>query len=76
VYVELVAPSGEHWTWGADDATDRVYGPAEDFCLVVTQRRHVDDTALVVDGANAREWMLCAQAFAGPPTDGPAARMS
>ena len=76
VYVELVAPSGERWTWGSDEAADRVRGPAEDFCLVVTQRRHIDDTALVVDGANARVWMLCAQAFAGPPTDGPAARVS
>ena len=30
--------------------TESVVGPAEDFCLVVTQRRHVDDTALVRDG--------------------------
>ena len=76
VHVRLVAPSGGHWTWGPDDAPDRVSGPAEDFCLVVTQRRHVDDTALAVEGANAREWLLCAQAFAGPPTDGPAPRTS
>ena len=68
VFVELVAPSGATWTWGPADASDRVSGPVEDFCLVVTQRRHVDDTALVVEGANAREWLLCAQAFAGPPT--------
>jgi hypothetical protein len=48
-----------------------VSGPAEDFCLVVTQRRHVDDTALVVNGDAARDWMLKAQAFAGAATDGP-----
>ena len=76
VFVELVAPSNAAWTWGPDDASDRVSGPAEDFCLVVTQRRNVDDTALVVEGPNAREWLLCAQAFAGPPTDGPARRVS
>lgn len=76
VFVELVAPSGATWTWGPDDASDRVSGPAEAFCLVVTQRRHVDDTALVVEGASAREWLLYAQAFAGPPTDGPAPRVS
>jgi hypothetical protein len=51
-----------------------VRGPAEDFCLVVTQRRHVDDTALRVAGDVARDWLEKAQAFAGPPTDGPAPR--
>lgn len=76
VRVELAAPSGEVWTWGADDATSSVTGPALDFCLVVTQRRHVDDTALVTTGAAARGWMEIAQAFAGPPTDGPRATAS
>lgn len=73
VRVELTAPSGTVWTWGADDADASVTGPALDFCLVVTQRRHLDDTALVTTGAAAREWMEIAQAFAGPPTDGPTA---
>ena len=45
--------------------------PGRGFCLVVTQRRHVDDTALIVTGDAARDWMLKAQAFAGTPTDGP-----
>ena len=71
VFVELAAPSGAAWTWGPVEAADRVGGPAEDFCLVVTQRRHLDDTALHVEGENAREWLLFAQAFAGPATDGP-----
>jgi hypothetical protein len=30
----------------------------------------VDDTALTVTGAVARDWMERAQAFAGGPTDG------
>ena len=51
---------------------ERISGPAEDFCLVVTQRRHVDDTSLRVDGGLARDWMDKAQAFAGAATDGPA----
>ena len=59
---------------GGDDATEAVTGPALDFCLVVTQRRHVDDTDLVVEGDAASDWMRKAQAFAGPPTDGPPAR--
>ena len=71
--VELTAPSGAVWEWGTDDAQERVAGPAEDFCLVVTQRRHVDDTDLVVEGDLARDWLLRAQAFAGAPTTGPLA---
>jgi uncharacterized protein (TIGR03084 family) len=74
VRVELAAPSGEVWTWGDADLDNSITGPAEDFCLVVTQRRHVDDTRLAVQGPLAREWMECAQAFAGPATSGPAAR--
>jgi uncharacterized protein (TIGR03084 family) len=71
VRVELTAPSGAVWTWGPADATNRISGPAEGFCLVVVQRRHMDDTGLEVIGDVARDWMLKAQCFAGPPTDGP-----
>jgi uncharacterized protein (TIGR03084 family) len=72
VRVELHAPSGATWAWGPDDATDAVRGPAEDFCLVVTQRRHPHDTRLEVTGDVARDWLVHAQAFAGAATDGPA----
>lgn len=68
--VELVAPGGEVWAWGPEDAAQRVSGPAEDFCLLVTQRVHRDDTALVASGAEAQEWLGIAQAFAGPPGAG------
>jgi len=71
VRVELTAPSGEQWTWGPEDAAGVVRGPAEDFCLVVTQRRHVDDAGLEVQGDLARDWLEKAQAFAGPATEGP-----
>jgi uncharacterized protein (TIGR03084 family) len=70
VRVELAAPGGETWTWGDEQSTDRVTGPAIDFCLVVTQRRHLDDTSLSVEGEHARRWMHVAQAFAGPPGPG------
>ncbi|MGH9185078.1 MAG: maleylpyruvate isomerase family mycothiol-dependent enzyme, partial [Acidimicrobiales bacterium] len=67
--VELVAPDGgEPWTWGPPDAPNRVRGTALEFCLVVTQRRHVDDTSLVTEGDAATEWMRIAQCFAGGPT--------
>lgn len=72
--VELDAPSGDRWVFGSDDATHTVMGPAQDFCLVVTQRRHVDDTTLELHGDDARAWMEIAQAFAGGASDGPAAR--
>jgi len=71
VHVKLSGPSGAWWTWGPPDADERIVGNAEEFCLVVTQRRHVDDTALEITGASARRWMLIAQAFAGPPAEGP-----
>ena len=74
VRVDLTAPSGATWTFGPDDASQSITGPAEDFCLVTTQRRHLDDTALEVAGDAARDWMIQAQAFAGPATDGPARR--
>ncbi|HXV92369.1 MAG TPA: TIGR03084 family metal-binding protein [Pseudonocardia sp.] len=70
VRVELTAPGGEVWTWGPEDAGERVSGPALDFCLAVTQRRHRDDTALEVTGPFATEWMAIAQAFAGPAGPG------
>lgn len=69
VMVEVRGPGGDPWTWNESD-TDRVTGSALDFCLVVTQRRHIDDTDLVVQGSLATDWMSRAQAFAGPPGAG------
>lgn len=70
VRVELAAPSGARWTWGPEQASDRVQGSAVDFCLVVTQRRHRDDTRLEVVGPLATAWMATAQCFAGGPGAG------
>jgi uncharacterized protein (TIGR03084 family) len=70
VRVELTAPDGAGWEWGPVDAMDIVRGPALDFCLAVTQRRHLSDTALTVSGPVATEWMSIAQAFAGAPGPG------
>ena len=68
--IELKAPSGETWTWGPEDAAQTVSGSAYDFCLLVTQRVHRDDTDLVATGADAERWLGIAQAFAGPPGGG------
>ena len=70
VRVELASPRGETWVWGDETARDRVTGSARGFCLVVTRRRHVDDTDVVAEGPVAREWMGIAQAFAGLPGSG------
>lgn len=69
VRVALRGPSGRVVVWN-DDATDSVTGDVEEFCLVVTQRRHVADTHLQVEGELARRWMEIAQVFAGPPGPG------
>lgn len=69
VRVELDGPNGEIWRWN-ESASASVTGPAIDFCLVVTQRRHLDDTDLNVQGELAHDWMSIAQAFAGPPGEG------
>lgn len=71
IHVALTPPAGgEPWTWGDPEATERVTGSALEFCLVVTQRRHVADTGLDITGPVARSWMQIAQAFAGPPGRG------
>jgi uncharacterized protein (TIGR03084 family) len=71
VRLELKGPSGDLWTWGPEDAANVVRGPAEDFCLVVIQRRNIADTDLVTEGEVAAQWMSIAQCFAGPGTHGP-----
>ncbi|HEY0485855.1 MAG TPA: TIGR03084 family metal-binding protein [Mycobacteriales bacterium] len=72
VRVELTGPDGTLWTFGPDDAPERVSGPALDFCLLVTRRRHRDDLAVTADGPGADRWLDLAQAFAGPPGADPA----
>lgn len=73
--VSLTAPSGETWAWGPEDAAQSVVGSAYDFCLLVTQRTHRDDTDLVAVGEDAERWLGIAQAFAGPSGKGRAANV-
>ncbi len=68
--VELTGPDGEVWAWGDDNASQQVRGPAVDFALLVTQRRHHNDLSLVTGGDDAAQWIHIAQAFAGPPGTG------
>jgi uncharacterized protein (TIGR03084 family) len=71
VRVELSSPSGDIWTWGPEEAENIVRGNAEEFCLTVVRRRHVDDTHIEMIGDIAVQWMAIAQAFAGPPEERP-----
>ena len=68
--IELDSPSGETWTYGPEDAEQRVTGAAWDFAVLVTQRGHRDDLDVKADGAEAGHWLDIAQAFAGPSGNG------
>ena len=70
-YLELTAPSGAIWAYNDLASSNTITGPAEDFCMIVTQRRHVGDTQLIVKGDDAKAWLEIAQCFAGGPADGP-----
>lgn len=69
-HVVLTGPESEQWEWHTSSDEHYVRGTAEDFCLVVTQRRHVSDTGLDYAGSGSA-WMAIAQCFAGKPADGP-----
>ncbi|ETR70726.1 MAG: wyosine base formation [Candidatus Magnetoglobus multicellularis str. Araruama] len=72
IRLELKSPSGDIWEWGDPNASNRVYGDVDAFCLVVTQRRNFADLdSLKADGSAAKQWMQIAQAFAGPPENPP-----
>lgn len=63
---EITAPSGKVWEFGPQGAADRVSGPAVDFCLLVTRRRHPADLAVTATGPHAPRWLEVAQAYRGP----------
>jgi uncharacterized protein (TIGR03084 family) len=58
------------WTWGPEDAADVLSGSALCLALVLTQRRHPDDTDVRATGATAERFLSVAQAFAGPAGSG------
>ena len=67
---ELTAPSGAPWEFGPAGSDQRITGPAADFCLLVTRRRHRDDLAVTATGAHAEQWLDIAQAYRGPAGEG------
>ncbi|WP_309116056.1 TIGR03084 family metal-binding protein [Saccharothrix sp.] len=67
---EITAPSGKRWDFGPEDAAQRVTGSAEDFCLLVTRRRHHTDLDVRAEGELATRWLEIAQAYRGPAGEG------
>lgn len=67
---EITAPSGALWTLGPEDSPERISGSAEDFCQLVTRRRHHADLDVVATGPEATRWLDIAQAYRGPAGDG------
>ncbi|MBM7774518.1 uncharacterized protein (TIGR03084 family) [Actinokineospora baliensis] len=67
---EITGPSGVVWDFGPADAANRITGPAEDFCLLVTRRRHHSDLAVRAEGEAAVRWLEIAQAYRGPAGQG------
>jgi uncharacterized protein (TIGR03084 family) len=63
---ELTSPSGLPAEFGPADGGQRIAGPAADFCLLVTRRRHHRDLRLTATGAEAERWLEIAQAYRGP----------
>lgn len=63
---ELRAPSGARWAFGPVDATERISGSVEDFCLLTTRRRRPGDLSLIAIGTHATRWLELAQAYRGP----------
>lgn len=68
--LELSAPSGAIWIWGAQ-GSEIIEGSGTEFCQVITQTRNVADTRIRCSGPVGAAWMAIAQCFAGPPSDPP-----
>jgi uncharacterized protein (TIGR03084 family) len=67
---QITGPTGDTWHHGPDDAPNVISGPAQDFCLLVTRRRHPDDLTLSATGPHASHWLSIAQAYRGPAGPG------
>ncbi len=67
---EITGPSGALWTFGPEDAVNRITGSAEDFLLLTTRRRHHLDLDVTAVGPEAEPWLVLAQCYRGPAGDG------
>ena len=64
VRVELTLPSGAEWTYGPADATNRITGPAGEYCRVFVHRMKLADArGLRAEGSAATSALCVARAF-------------
>jgi uncharacterized protein (TIGR03084 family) len=68
--LELMLLSGHLWTYGEQNATDRIKGKVGEFCRVAVRRRHWKDTNLEIEGDEAKRFIEIVQTYAGPPGSG------
>ncbi|MGH2828917.1 MAG: maleylpyruvate isomerase family mycothiol-dependent enzyme [Actinomycetota bacterium] len=62
--VEVTGPDGDLWTFGPDDATDRISGDAGEYCRVGVQRmKRADATTLKAEGLLAEAALSNLRAF-------------
>jgi uncharacterized protein (TIGR03084 family) len=62
--VELTLPSGAPWTYGPADATNRITGPAGEYCRVFVHRLELGDArGLHAEGSAAIDALSVARAF-------------
>lgn len=62
--VEVTGPNGDLWTYGPDDATDRITGPAGQWCRLAVQRISPDQASdLAAEGPLAELALRHARAF-------------
>lgn len=68
--LELVAPSGQAWTYGEGDAPQSITGSASHWCRVATRRMAAADSDLVAHGPLADAVLTVARAYLsdGAPT--------
>ena len=66
--VELRAPDGSTWSWGPEDAAQRVTGLGGGLLHAGHPAAAASGAGRVTaEGADAQQWLTIAQAFAGPP---------
>ncbi len=71
IAIQLQSPSGQTWSWGPDETSEKITGKAWDFAMLATRRRHRDDVNVTATGIASDRWLNIIQTFAGNPGANP-----